>query len=54
MIPLKNYLKMKKAKDIYEKETGNIEPTDQIAYHEWYIKYVAWLEKKVELEYRYR
>jgi hypothetical protein len=37
-----------KAKEIYERTTGNIAPTHQIAYHEWYNDYVAWLEKQVE------
>lgn len=36
-----------RAKEIYEKETGNKAPDNQIAYHEWFIDYVVWLEKKV-------
>lgn len=35
------------AKQIYEQETGNICPSNQIAYHEWYIQYVKWLENKL-------
>lgn len=33
--------------EIYEKETGNKQPSNQIAYHEWHIKYVNWLEQQV-------
>lgn len=36
------------AKDIYIKETGNKIPSNQIAYSEWRIEYVKWLEEKVE------
>ena len=36
------------AKEKYERATGNKEPNDQIAYHEWYQRYVQWLEKVVE------
>ena len=39
-------------KEIYEKVSGNKAPDNQIAYHEWYIKYVEWLEERVELLYR--
>ena len=35
------------AKELYEKETGNTCPSNQIAYSEWYNEYVRWLEKKV-------
>ncbi len=37
-----------KAKDIYEKETNDMEPNDQIGFYEWYQRYVRWLEKQVE------
>ena len=40
---MKNELKIQ-----YEKETGDIEPTNQIFYHEWYERYVKWLETKVK------
>jgi len=33
--------------EIYEKETGNKQPSNQIAFHEWHIKYVAWLERQI-------
>lgn len=36
-----------KAIKLYEKETGNKIPSCQIAYHEWYIKYVKWLEQQL-------
>jgi hypothetical protein len=32
------------AKEIYERESGNKCPTNQIAYHEWSIEYMKWLE----------
>ena len=32
----------------YEKETGDMEPNDTIGFHEWYQRYVRWLEKQVE------
>ena len=32
----------------YEKETGDMEPNDPIGFHEWYQRYVRWLEKQVE------
>ena len=35
------------AKDIYEKQTGDYRPANQIGYHEWHQRYVAWLEKEV-------
>jgi hypothetical protein len=41
-----------KAQKIYEKETGNVAPSHQIAHGEWYIKYVEWLERQVEKQYR--
>lgn len=37
------------AKEIYQNETGNICPSNQIAYDEWYIDYVKWLENKIEV-----
>ena len=36
-----------RAIEIYEKETGNKQPDNQIAYHEWHIEYVNWLEQQV-------
>ena len=30
---------------IYEAETGDKEPGDQIGYYEWYQRYVRWLTK---------
>lgn len=36
-----------KATEIYQMETGNIMPDEQIAYHEWHIQYVKWLEDQV-------
>ena len=39
-----------KAQELYEKETGDIAPNNQIAYHEWYIRYVKWLERRVEFQ----
>ena len=38
-----------KAKELYEKATGDLCPDNQIAYHDWHIRYVAWLEKEVEI-----
>ena len=35
------------AQEIYTKETGNKAPNNQIAYHEWHIEYVKWLEHNV-------
>lgn len=35
-----------RAIDIYLEETGNKPPDNQIAYHEWHIKYVNWLEQQ--------
>lgn len=35
------------AKEIYEKETGRKPPNNQIAYHEWHIEYVNWLEQRI-------
>ena len=35
------------AVELYEKETGKKSPHCQIAYHEWHIEYVIWLEQKV-------
>jgi len=34
--------------EIYEKESGNKAPDNPIAYSEWYIGYVKWLEKQVQ------
>jgi hypothetical protein len=31
----------------YEEKTGDKCPDNQIAYSEWYIRYVRWLEKKI-------
>jgi len=39
------------SKEIYEKDTGDKEPNDQIAYYEWHQRYVKWLEK-IALEYK--
>lgn len=36
------------ATQIYEQKTGNKCPSNQVAFCEWYIGYVAWLEKIVE------
>ena len=36
------------AKEKYQRATGDNEPSNQIAYHEWYQRYVRWLEKEVE------
>lgn len=36
------------AKEKYERETGDNEPSNQVAYHEWHQRYVRWLEKEVE------
>jgi hypothetical protein len=36
-----------RAVELYEKETGNKSPNNQIAYHEWHIDYVKWLEQNV-------
>lgn len=41
-----------KAKEIYEAETGDMCPSDQIAYHEWHIRFVNWLENRVESLYQ--
>lgn len=37
-----------KAKEMYEKATGDKEPDNQIFYNEWYQRYVNWLEAQVE------
>jgi hypothetical protein len=37
-----------RAKEKYEKATGDMEPNCQIDYHGWYQRYVRWLEKQVE------
>lgn len=39
------------AKQIYEKESGDVAMDSQIFYHEWSIRYTQWLEKKVEKQY---
>lgn len=36
------------AKEQYVKETGDKAPNHQAAYHEWFNRYVKWLEKKIE------
>ncbi len=38
---------MKTTIELYEKESGNKEPDNQIQYQEWYVGYVKWLEGKV-------
>ena len=35
------------AKEKYQRATGDNEPSNQITYHEWYQRYVRWLEKEV-------
>ena len=37
-----------RAKEKYEKETGDMEPNDTIGFHEWYQRYVRWVEKQLE------
>ena len=37
-----------RSKEKYEKATGDMEPNCQIGFHEWYERYVRWLEKQVE------
>ena len=37
-----------RAKEKYEKATGDMETNCQIDYHGWYQRYVKWLEKQVE------
>jgi hypothetical protein len=39
------------ARELYVQETGNTEPNDQIAYHQWFIEYKDWLERKVIKEH---
>jgi hypothetical protein len=39
---------MKTAKEIYEAQTGDKCPSNQIAYSEWHQRFVAWLEETVE------
>ena len=39
--------KSKPMKNYYEKEAGDTIPSCQIAYHEWHIRYVKWLEEMV-------
>lgn len=39
---------MTTAKEHYEAQTGDKCPNHQIAYSEWYQRYVAWLEETVE------
>ena len=36
------------AKELYQTETGDIEPDSPMAYHSWYQRYVIWLENQVE------
>lgn len=40
---------MKTAIEIYENETGKKCPDNQIAYHEWHLDYVKWLELNVRV-----
>jgi len=35
-------------KEVYQLETEDYEPTQQIAYHEWFRRYVHWLEMRVQ------
>ena len=37
--------------ETYIKETGDKEPDNQVFYHEWYQRYVKWLENKVKEKY---
>ena len=37
-----------RAREKYEKETGDMEPDCQPFIAEWYNRYIAWLEKEVE------
>jgi hypothetical protein len=39
------------AKELYAQETGNQEPDNQIAYHQWFMDYVHWLEIKLVMYY---
>lgn len=39
---------MMTAKQIYEAQTGDKCPSNQIAYSEWLIRYREWLEETVE------
>jgi len=36
------------AKEIYQRKTGDIEPSNQITYHEWYNRYVKWMQHQIE------
>lgn len=39
------------AQEKYELETGDTEPSDQGGdFQEWFLRYVTWLEKRVEEE----
>ena len=33
--------------EIYEKETGDKSPNNQIFHHDWRLRYVQWMEKRV-------
>ena len=37
-----------RANEKYIRETGDMEPDCQIGFHEWYNRYVSWLENQVE------
>lgn len=38
---------MKTAIEIYEAQTGDNCPSNQMGYYEWYQRYVEWLENTV-------
>jgi len=38
------------AQEIYIRSTGNAPPDNQPAYHEWFLAYVKWMERKIEEE----
>ena len=40
--------------EIYEKETGDIQPNDQIGHMQWHVGYVKWLEQQVVKLYEMR
>lgn len=40
------------AKEIYEKQTGDIAPDNQIGFYEWDKRYTSWMERKIEKLYK--